>query len=246
MKYLFAAAAMSFLPHNAIADIASSQAVNLQVGLVSPKRIPYYWVDQNTQEVQGLYVDILDKVSELTDIQFDYQFYPQARLRKLVKSGQLDLEPGIDASWRMEEGEAEASVYTDIFMQSNEVYVFAPEHHVKSPNGDNLKSKVGCGVNGFNFFDNGNRQIEFEPTTEQQVLMMVAMGRCHYVLVPEIVADHWLTTNPYNITVSEDVVSYDLRFRLHKQHHALLDEVNQAINTLKQSGELQALIAKYQ
>lgn len=244
MKHLFIVALLLLISTPAQSDEQSQAKLTLEVGLVEPERIPYFWRDNNFK-FKGLYIDILEEVSASTGVNFNYRFYPHARLRNYVKNGVVDLEPGIDKRWRQEENEAETSVYTRPFLLSKEVYAFAEGHHIAEPTGENLKNKIWCGVKGFNFIINRTEKAEFEPATEQQVLEMLSLGRCQYALVPKLILAQWLNDHPANITYSDTIETYELRFRLHKKHENLIHAFDKVLNRLIDSGKMDEIVNKY-
>lgn len=216
-------------------------AVKLRVGLLSPERPPYYFVDKATGEVSGFYIDLLNAVTEGVPVELEYKVLPQARLREYMLSGRLDIEPGIDQTWRREKAEVANSVYTKPFMQSDEVLVFWEPNWQLSQ----YKESHACGVNGFDLNDKYFSINTHLLTTENQLLQMIGSRRCDFAQAPEIIVNYWNITHTRQLNSGETISSYQLRFRLHKKHENMLTAFNQNIDSIMESDLINKLLQKH-
>ena len=220
-----------------------STSTALDVGLISGGRPPYFW--QNTSgQFEGIYIDLLTQISQKTGITFRYRDLPQPRIRLYMKYGELDLEPGIDPSWRQEKGEAESSIYSDVFLESPEILVFRPHLNIEKT-GDNiaLSHLVNCKVAGFNTIFKAASDLQTH--TEKQILHLLQRGRCDYVMIPKLVFNYWLLDHTHDLTSSHNISIYQLRFRLTKAHQHEVSLINGAIQQLKTTGEIDKILHHY-
>lgn len=216
-------------------------SVKLRVGLLSPERPPYYFVDKASGEISGFYIDLLNAVTEGLPVEFEYKVLPQARLREYMLSGQLDIEPGIDQTWRREKAEVANSVFTQPFMQSDEVLVFWDPNWQLSQH----KESHACGVNGFNLNEKYFPKRTHLLTTEYQLLQMISFKRCDIAQIPELIVDYWNNTHAQQLYSGETISSYQLRLRLHKKHESMLATFNKNIDSLIQADEINTILKKH-
>ncbi|MCW8331870.1 transporter substrate-binding domain-containing protein [Photobacterium sp. SDRW27] len=222
------------------------EAVTLKVGLIDHDRPPYFWLPTSDNPPRGAYIDILEYIGQRLDIEFEYQFLPQARIRHYMKNQRLDLEPGIDSGWRTEPGEREASVYTLPLFRSEEVIVYNRSRFSPQPEIDTFVGARPCKVLGFNNFElsNDRLEIERELLTEAQLFEMLLKGRCDYALFPTDVFS--FARIDERLAATLPVASYDLRIRLSRQYAYLVPDFNRVINELRGSNQIRVIFEKYQ
>lgn len=215
----------------------------LDVGLIDQDRYPYFINSPRQASNRGAYIDLLNKIGERINIEFRYKFLPQPRIRHLMKYQKLDVEPGIDKSWRTELREDENSVYTIPFYASEEVIVYRKASLNFLPTKQlDFEPLSLCSMSGFNNINISPQDIDL--TGETISLKMMELGRCDYVLIPKVVlkakgklSDH--------LTVTETMKTYSLRIRLAKKHEHLLPQMNNVISALIDDGYLDQLFASY-
>jgi ABC-type amino acid transport substrate-binding protein len=216
----------------------------LTVGLIDTDRPPYFSKPTLSKPVRGMYIDILNEIGKQAHINFEYEFLPQARIRLYMKLNVIDVEPGIDKSWRTEEGE-ESSLYSDVLFESKEVIVYNPEYFLTPPSPSDLDSLVSCAIIGFSY-------LEVEPkkeyakskiVTEEQSIKLLELGRCDYAIMPIDVLKHMNTNS--NLAMSSSVTSYKLRIRLNNEQDELVEPINNAIQSMKENGKLAYIINSY-
>ncbi|WP_298441323.1 transporter substrate-binding domain-containing protein [uncultured Ferrimonas sp.] len=214
-----------------------AESVTLQVGLIQDGRPPYFWAPTESSPPKGIYIDILDAIARRTELSFNYRFLPQARIRLYMVKGLLDIEPGIDPSWRSKISEVNTSVYSDPFMSSSERMVTSKHYS----NADNMQRS--CVMLGF------NSEIENSQTMttldEQQLLEMMDKNRCDFAVMPSLVIHYYLAQKKYNVNISAENNHFELTLRLFHQQQALLPVINQALAELRQSGELAEILSRY-
>lgn len=225
--------------------VSDLNAQSLSVGLMDVDRPPYYWKD-DTGGYQGLFIEVLETLSEETGIYFSYQSLPQARIRLYMLAGRLDVEPGIAPKWRRKKGEAEASVFTDPFMMAEEVYVVSGMKNLTKPRRSDLAEFKFCSVLGFAKPARDDKENIQELLSEAQILGMLDKGRCDYAMLPLGVLNYLQRTGAYSVTHSDPFVRFALRLRLHQRHKDLVPVLNEALTKMKQDGRLAKILEDYQ
>jgi len=76
-----------------------SYAEQFKVGIINHP--PYQMTD--SEQFTGIYIDIFHEISKETGDTFIFKFFPVARLKVQFTNGQVDIEPGINPSWRQNE-----------------------------------------------------------------------------------------------------------------------------------------------
>lgn len=216
----------------------------LKVGLIAPDRLPYYSYDARSNHY-GIYIDILEVLFSGTSYALSYEFLPQARLRHWMEHDKLDVEPGIDKTWRQKSKEIENSVYTDVFMSSDEVYVFAPGREFDVSDPRELEVKILCSVNGFNLVTEADLDSLLQTVTEDKLLSMIEKKRCDYALLPWDIVKYWNKTHELTLEVSDVVKTYHLRIRLNKKFASVVPHLNKKIAAMKKNGQLERILNKY-
>ncbi|MEZ0576463.1 substrate-binding periplasmic protein [Halodesulfovibrio aestuarii] len=219
-----------------------SHACSLVVGLMNADRPPYFWKD-NTGGYKGIFIDVLDEITKETGIFFSYKALPKARLRLYMIVGKIDVEMGVSPQWRQRTAEVTNSVYTESFMETKDVYVsnaalgrFYGEENIP------IGSKF-CGILGFHYPDKFEERQNF--LSEEQLLQMIDKKRCHYSMMPDDVFRYLMLDRSYNIVAGQAVSSHLKLIRLNKQYEFLLPRFNAALQRMKDSGRLAAILERY-
>ena len=214
----------------------------LRVGLISDGRKPYFWLDEKGQ-AKGIYIALLEQISALLEENISYQFLPQARIRLYMKHAYLDIEPGIAEGWRTEPLEIESSVYSEPFLESDEVYVYNRNNKLSPlPSADELFPLKRCSIMGFNKLDIAQAKNDKEVRTEAQMLELLNRQRCDYILMPKLVFDFWAQGRKHNLATTDTIATYHLRLRIQKHKQYLLPAINTVITNMLNKGEINQLI----
>lgn len=217
----------------------------LRVGLIEGGRAPYFFAETDTRT--GLYKDILKAVSRISGVEFSIRYYPQARLRKMMLSGSLDIEMGTDALWRQAKGEVEQSIYSIPFMTSTESWI------ADATNKNRMHALITtqglarpCLVLGFNVEHNMKSASEnVKGNSDLHLINMIAKKRCDLALIPDVILDYYQIKKDSRFVLSPAKKEHRLSIRLGSKHHAILPLINRALKQMLQSGELEKLMKKY-
>lgn len=217
----------------------------LKVGMIEGGRAPYFFAEES--EKTGLYKDILSIIERKTKIEFTYHYYPQARLRRMMISGSLDVEMGTDPSWRQEKNEVDVTSYSVPFMLSRESWVVSASNKQKFQHWSNtLQDAVPCVVLGFNVEENMKKaDVDVRVNSDLHLLEMLKRKRCDVALIPNAILDYYHSFNDKNYAMFPGKAEHQLSLRIGNSRRYLLPKINKAINDMKSSGKLQHLFKKY-
>ncbi len=201
-------------------------------------------------ERSGIYQDILDELSKITGHRFNIEYFPYARLAKKFDLGQIDLEPGVFPGWVKQE--RVPGKFSVPFGKVVDVLVFAPGKHFQVSTPRDLSGRTLGLVRGYTYpdlrelFDSGAVHRS-DAVSETQLMTMLAAGRMDQILINKAVAQYNILQVPkYREFVLGDVLgSFDVSMRVHPSKKALLPDLDEAILTLKRSGAIARIYAKY-
>jgi polar amino acid transport system substrate-binding protein len=201
-------------------------------------------------ERAGIYQEILDELTKMTGHRFQIQYLPYARLAKKFDLGQLDLEPGVFPGWVKQQ--KVPGKFSVPFGKVQDVLVFAPGKHFRISTPRDLSGRTIGLVRGYTYpdlrelFDSGAVHRS-DAVSETQLMVMLAAGRMDQILINKAVAQYNMLTVPkYRDFVLGDILgSFDVSMRVHPSKKALLPELDEAIVTMKRSGAIARIYAKY-
>lgn len=198
----------------------------------------------------GIYQEILDELSKMTGHRFLIQYFPYARLSNEFDLGHIDLEPGVFPGWVKHH--RVPGKFSVPFGKVVDVLVFAPGKYFPMNTPRDLSGRTIGLVRGYTYpdlrelFDSGAVHRS-DAVSETQLLAMLAAGRMDQILINKAVAQYNMLLVPrYREFVLGDVLgSFDVSMRVHPSKKALLPKLDDAILTLKRSGAIARIYAKY-
>ena len=198
----------------------------------------------------GIYQEVLDELSKITGHRFQIQYFPYARLTKKFELGQIDLELGVFPGWVKQQ--SVPGLFSVPFGKVVDVLVFAPGKQFQMNTPRDLSGKMIGLVRGYTYpdlrelFESGVVRRS-DAVSESQLMAMLAAGRMDQILINKAVAQYNMLLVPkYRKLVLGDVLgSFDVSMRVHPSKRALLPKLDEAIGTLKRSGAIARIYAKY-
>ena len=224
------------------------QAEKLTVALYAGANPPYTII--KGYEESGIFIDIFAELELLTEHTFELVHYPFARVMREFDEGRIDIEPGVNESWRQHAkvlGE-----YTVPYEVSTEVIVYkrANRISVKSPQ-DLFGKSVGI-VRGYSYpdFDDAFERKDInriDNLSEKLLLRQLLHDRVPLIFIGYRTILYYKKSNPeYKSLLIGDVVNLsEVKLRLHPSKAYLLPEFNQAINQMKANGTIESIYNKY-
>jgi polar amino acid transport system substrate-binding protein len=198
----------------------------------------------------GIYQELLDELSKVTGHRFQIQYFPYARLAKKFDLGQIDLEPGVFPGWVKQQ--RVPGMFSVPFGKVVDVLVFSPGKYFQVNTPRDLSGKTLGLVRGYTYpdlhelFDSGVVHRS-DAVSETQLMAMLAVGRIDQILINKAVAQYNILQVPkYREFVLGSVVgSFDVSMRVHPSKKALLPQLDDAIVSMKRSGAIARIYAKY-
>jgi polar amino acid transport system substrate-binding protein len=202
------------------------------------------------EDRSGIYQDIFNAISKLTDDTFNVSYYPYPRVGLMFNQARLDIEPGVYPGWVKDQ--KIPGLFSVPFGRVVDVMVFAPgkAFPVKKP--EDLRGKSVGMVRGYSYPDlqlliDGGRIDRRDALNENQLLKMLWAKRFDQILISKAVAQYnFLKMPEYRLfEVGDEFNHYDVSMRVNPKLEAWLPKLDEAILQLKNSGEIERIYAKY-
>lgn len=198
----------------------------------------------------GIYHDIFELLGHLTGETFDIQYYPYARSKAMFEHGEIDIEAGISPVWTQDL--PVPGLFTIPFGKSVDIIVFAPGKRFEAKRPADLRGKSLGAVRGY-FYPGfmelfASRDIvRIDSVDEKQLLANMAKGRFDQAIINRTIAQFWIKEAPayHRFEIGEVVGDVEISLRIHPSKVSLVPRLNSAIKTMKQSGEIDRIYAKY-
>lgn len=238
-KYIFCYLTLSlFLP--------SSLATTFNVVLYNGGNPPYSMISENEQS--GIFIDIFNRLSQLTGYKFNFMQLPVARGLREFNQGKIDIEPGINKNWRLHQ--KEVGLYTIPYASSVEVLLGIKHKDINTAI-DLYGNMVGV-VRGYSYqmLDDhfGKRKIvKVENKSENELLKQLSRDHLDYICIGDITAKYYQLLNP-KYRIYEDVIELGnskVSLRLHPKNHKYLEHFNQALSFMVDNNEIKEIYDKY-
>ena len=229
-------------------EAASSEAETEAAGgtlvMVTNAEFPPY-VYHDGGEIVGIDVEICDaiaaklgKTMEIEDVAFD-SLIPE------VVSGKADIGAG---GITVTEDRKKNVDFSDVYTTASQVIIVKDGSDIAGP--DDLKGKaigVQLGTTG----DLYASDYEKDGSTVErygkgfEAVQALLQGKIDAVVIDEEPAKVFVTENEGISILDEPLTVEDYAYVVKKGNTELVDQVNKALNELKESGELQSIIDKY-
>lgn len=225
-----------------------SHAKTYRVLLYSPNNPPYVVMDSPGKP--GIFIDIFDRLSELTGEKFEFVHQPIARGLFEFDEGRIDIEPGVNPNWRTHL--KVQGLYSISYGISEEVIVFAPgfKKEVKDPS-DLFEEIVGI-ARGFSYprFDaafSTDSIIRVNNVSQTHLIEQLLKQRFKQIFVGLNTIRYFQSIKPeFQVLEIGDIVDQqDVMMRVHPQHEALLPSLNGALQKMLKDGDIDKIYAKY-
>jgi polar amino acid transport system substrate-binding protein len=224
------------------ANAADEQKTVLRYNIsASNSWYPYYIA--KAPERPGILGELIPQILSLAEIASEVHHFPPKRTNQALDSGLLDFDV-VSPSW-FETGEV-----GDNFMLSAPIMTIVEYIVVLEKNkslwsiSENIKGRSIGTVMGYAYHDDDNyTRVDFK--SERELIMALHKERVEAIISGELTALFWAKELNLPISLAIEHSSGDLVIRLRKEHNSLLPSINSAIQTLKQSGEIQRVIDKY-
>ena len=224
------------------------KAESLSVALYEGANPPYSVFEEG--KVTGIFVDLFNQLEKLTPYHFEFRGYPFARALHEFDAGRIDIEPGINESWRQHAkvlGE-----YSIAYGVSREVIVFqkGQKFPVSSPQ-DLFGQSVGL-VRGYSYprFDAAfaaKKITRIDNLSESLLLRQLLYGRVKQIFIGHRTILFYQKMYPeYRpFDVGDIVGEADVKLRIHPNKSYVMADINSALRQMIEDGSIENIYAKY-
>jgi polar amino acid transport system substrate-binding protein len=202
---------------------------------------PYYIA--KAPERPGILGELIPKILSISEIASQVHHLPPKRTNQALDSGLLDFDI-VSPSWFEAGHVGERFILSAPIMTIVEYIVVLEKNKRLWTKVDDIKGRNIGTVMGYAYHDDDNyTRADFR--SERELIMALHKERVEAIISGELTARFWANELKLPISLAVKHSSGDLVIRLRKEHDHLLPSINSAIQTLKQSGEIQRVIDKY-
>lgn len=211
---------------------------------------PYNIKGANEYHHSGIFVDMFNRISELTGDEFLFYRYPVSRALFEFDRGRVDIEPGVNEIWRQQR--KVPGLYSIEYARSTEVVLFNPGKRVSVRQPADLGGMTVGVVRGYSYpmynqaFTQGLiRRVD--NVSEHYLLEQLHANRYDQIFIGYRTALYYMKTQPkYRHFEVGDVVSQvSSKIRVHPKNAHLLPRLNDALEQMILSGDIQRIYDKY-
>ncbi|WP_374424283.1 substrate-binding periplasmic protein [Chromobacterium sp.] len=224
-----------------LAAPAPAAGLTLRAGVANDSFGPLFSAQDGV--LAGQYRAALEQIGRLSGIRFELEYYPSSRLQQLFEVAKVDVEVGVNPSWRALS--PVAGFYTKpIDVQALRLCFAA---------GKRRKGALPAGLSGLSVgvlqgrvypalepgFASGQLK-RMEAASEYDLLGGLRQGRMQAIVLSQRQLDTLLSHSPEAppCVPGESVGSVPVMLRLHPQYRQLLPQLDKAIQQLQDSGKL--------
>lgn len=221
-----------------------SQWVAAQEFKVGGYHYPPFMYEQTNK---GIYPDILSAIAERTGIQVQWHYYPYVRLSALFNKGDIHIEMGSSPLWT--QAAKVQGIYSQPFYTLKDVAVFRMGDSTGSTEIEG--QRIGM-VRGYSFpqfqpkFDSG-LAIRVDAPNELHLIRLLLNRRVDQIFISQDLLRYHQNNNPElgSLQVGHEVGRYDIAIRIHPHSKELVEPINQALEKMKASNQIQTIIEQY-
>lgn len=198
----------------------------------------------------GIHRDILLAIGDITGDRFKFEHYPRIRILKMFNDGEIDIEAGINPAWRG--SEATPGLFTLPFAKSVDILLFSPGARSEIQSPSELAGGTVGAVRGYvytrmtPYFTSGEI-LRMDGESELQLLKLLEGGRLKQIIVNRAVAQYWMLRTPEyrGFRIGPVIEDLPIMMRLHPTRRSALTRIDNAIETLIESGGIEAIYERY-
>ncbi len=203
----------------------------------SSQWFPYYIDDVDSPGILGELIPVMLQQANIKGVK---SIFPPKRTIEALNNGDLDFDI-VSPSWFTNKDVGEQFVLSKSLFLVTEHYVHLGTTHFNSA--DVKKEPIGT-VRGY-FYHNDDTLIRRDFGSEKELIIALQKGRINYAIIGDLPALYWAKTLGVNIALGQIHSAGLLHLRLRKDKTSLLPVINESIDVLMKSGEIQRKINKY-
>ncbi|WP_125780653.1 substrate-binding periplasmic protein [Pseudoalteromonas rubra] len=226
---------------------AGAEAARYSVLVYHGANPPYNYLEGTEQA--GIFKDIFIRLSELTGHEFEFVALSVARGHKSFESGEIDIEPGVNPSWR--QSSRVPGIYSIDYAFSREVVLGRKDARAyQQP--EAFYGKVMGRVRGYRYgpferhFGTGKIAV-YDNISERELLVQLAHTRLDYIMIGDVTAAYYIATNPAYRGFKEvyEISKLPVSMRIQPSNTQLKQEIDLALKHMLEQGEITRIYLKY-
>ncbi len=215
----------------------------------TPKGYPPYMIKEASKQERGIMVEVLQNIATKLGYAVETKGIPTKRVDNLIIKG------GLDATARAKEwaNNPEDYEFTDVIVRARDVLFSLNKNPITFRTIDDLLDKdIGTNL-GYSYpilepYFKDNRIRRNDTANGTAMLNMVLKGRTDAAVINELVAKWIIMQNQWqnNFAISsKEVGGFDYRIMFNKKWKSFVKKFNKELTLMKQNGELERIISKY-
>jgi len=218
---------------------------------ITPRGLPPYMVKEEGQPDSGIMLDVLKVIAHKHGYSVKLAVIPRKRIIRQIDLGKVDTV-AMAKEWVPN---PQNYTFSDSIVQARDVLFSlktnpTPIDNINALFGKKLSTHLGYHYPTLDTYFINNTIQRHDAPTEREMLGMVIFGRTEAAVLNELVGKWYIKNNPiwqhqfYISTQTVSEVGFRILFNKRWQHFVQL--FNQELATMKQNGQLQRIISKYQ
>jgi ABC-type amino acid transport substrate-binding protein len=212
---------------------------------------PFAYTDEKGH-LAGIAVDIARRVMQLANIDMTFNTYPVNRLQSMLQKGEIDVNFADALQWN-DPDELNRYAFSEPYAVVKEHLYFLADNPSRGLPAEQLNGLIIGMVRGYTYkvldpaFDS-KRLIKLETSQDEALLKLLLNKRVSAVAMVDDTFDLLLARNHLDarrFRQGAELTEAPLVFKLQPQYAQWLPRINQAIKTLRDSGELDRIRRNY-
>jgi polar amino acid transport system substrate-binding protein len=190
----------------------------------------------------SIFTELSKTLEADSGIQFKTVHFPQKRAAKALIDGIVDFDFSC-LEWFKNNDPGPGFVATEPFFEITEYIVTLSKNTHLFPTPESIYGKHVGTISGYFYFDD-DQFIRTDFLNENQLIQGLKNNRFKAIILERETAKYWAKLNNTEIGFAALHTSGNLIIRLRKEHSALIPSLNRAIQKMKTSGKLQAILSR--
>lgn len=191
----------------------------------------------------GIFPELSKLILERAKIKSEPIDVPTKRAIKLLEEGHIDFD-WVNPDWFPEGKVGEGLVTSAPIFVMTEYVISLSKNANKYRNLSDIYGKVVGTIRGFYYFDDSDF-VRMDFSSEEALIRGLQLNRFEAAILEEMTARYWSRRLNVDIQLVAVHTSGEIVLRMRAEHQHLLKDINQAINYLRASGEIEAVKNKY-
>lgn len=204
--------------------------------------IPYQRSAQRGKD--GVFKQVMDAVGRKSGISFKNVFFPAKRAEKALKDGLVDFDFNV-IEWmpNRDYGDQHFVLSEPLFSVTEFIVTLDKNSHLYTKRQDYYGKRIGT-ISGYFYFDDDKfTRVNF--LSEKLLMQGLRRGRFDAIILEKESARYWASIYSMQIGLSILHTQGFIRVRLRKQKNGLMVKINQGIQAITRSGELQTILLQH-